>query len=672
MADNGMQDEHERQRQIFETVFETVPAGIAVLQGTEHRYWLVNPAYLPFVAGKGEILGRTVADVFPEVADTVIPLLDHVFRSGEIYRAVDMPLTLRRNRQLEEVYITFNYIPWCDTREVIQGVLVLAMETTEQVRARQQAEQERASLRTVLETLPIGVIILDAAQRILATNSHVEPIYSGIVPLSQPLQEYRRGNAWWSESGQPVDEDDWPSAQAIKQGKVVGGDIDILRADGVRATIYDAAAPLRDSQGQIIGAVVVVQDITDRKHAEAELRGVNETLEQRVAERTQQVTEALEREQNARREAESARSYFEGLLEAAPDSIVIVDPEGRIVLVNSQLELLSGYTREELFGQPVETLIPARYHAVHVGHRHGYITEPRARPMGVGLELFLRQKDGSEVPVEISLSPVRTPAGLLVTASIRDITARKEAEAEIKRLNDDLQRNVEQLKTAIAELEAFSYSVSHDLRAPLRSIDGFSKLLLERYPEQLDERGKDYLSRVRAAAQRMGRLIDDMLNLSRIGRVEMRHETVNLSKLAEDILSNLREQEPGRQVETVIQPGMTATGDSALLQIVLENLLGNAWKFTGKREQARIEMGIQEIDGERVYYVRDNGAGFSTKYTDKLFSPFQRLHTEEEFPGTGIGLAIVRRIINRHGGRVWAEGAEDKGATFYFTLGEPG
>ncbi len=212
--------------------------------------------------------------------------------------------------------------------------------------------------------------------------------------------------------------------------------------------------------------------------------------------------------------------------------------------------------------------------------------------------------------------------------------------------------------------------MSHDLRAPLRAIDGFSNALLKHYPDVLDDRGKDYLQRVRAAAQRMAQLIDDILGLSRASRAEMRRQRVDLSSLALNILNDLQKTQPERKAEITVVPDMILDADPHLLQIALDNLLGNAWKFTGKCALTQIEVGSIEHSGERVYYVKDNGAGFNPEYADKLFSPFQRLHAETEFPGTGIGLALVRRILRRHGGRIWAESAVDQGAIFYFTLGE--
>jgi signal transduction histidine kinase len=212
--------------------------------------------------------------------------------------------------------------------------------------------------------------------------------------------------------------------------------------------------------------------------------------------------------------------------------------------------------------------------------------------------------------------------------------------------------------------------VAHDLRSPLRSLDGFSKYLLEHAAERLDVQERDYLRRMRSAAQRMARLIDDLLNLARIGRTEMRVETVNLSDLATGIIDGLRRRDPDRQVTTDITPDLIARGDRGLLRIALEHLLDNAWKFTGTRAVAHITFGATTRAGERVYCVQDNGVGFTMEYVDKLFQPFQRLHTEQEFPGTGIGLALIQRIMQRHGGRIWAEGVEGHGASFYFTLGE--
>ena len=245
----------------------------------------------------------------------------------------------------------------------------------------------------------------------------------------------------------------------------------------------------------------------------------------------------------------------------------------------------------------------------------------------------------------------------------------KQSEVALSQRAEELAHSNTELAAVNKELEAFSYSVSHDLRSPLRSIDGFSQALMEDYPDKLDKQGKDYLQRVRSAAQRMGVLIDDLLSLSRVTRSEMRRKTVNLSTLARSIAEELQETQPERQVAFVIAPGLTTRGDAQLLHQLMENLLSNAWKFTGHHPQARIEFGTTQVDGKETFFIRDDGAGFDMAYASKLFGVFQRLHSPEEFPGTGVGLATVQRIVHRHGGQIWAEGKVEEGAAFYFTLG---
>ena len=264
-------------------------------------------------------------------------------------------------------------------------------------------------------------------------------------------------------------------------------------------------------------------------------------------------------------------------------------------------------------------------------------------------------------------------AGRLISRDLdRAREARQQAEAEIRALNRELEARVQertvQLMAANRELEAFSYSVSHDLRAPLRGIDGWTLAILEDYAPRLDDQGRTYLERVRTETQHMAQLIDDLLSLSRVGRAEMHREPVDLTALAWTIIGRLRETGPERKVEFVLQEGLTAVGDPQLLEIALSNLLDNAYKFTGKRPQGLIEFGRVPQEGQAVFSVRDNGAGFDLAYADKLFGAFQRFHKASEFPGTGIGLATVQRILHRHGGRVWAEAAVDRGATFYFSL----
>ncbi|HEX8872743.1 MAG TPA: PAS domain S-box protein [Candidatus Acidoferrum sp.] len=279
-----------------------------------------------------------------------------------------------------------------------------------------------------------------------------------------------------------------------------------------------------------------------------------------------------------------------------------------------------------------------------------------------------RRKDGTLMDVEVTSHPLvfgDRDARLVVAT---DITERKRAEEALEQQRRDLVQSNAELAAANTELEAFSYAVSHDLRAPLRAIDGFGLALLEDCSDKLGADGRDEVRRIRAAAQRMNVLINDLLDLSRVARAAIRPETVNLTAIAHSIAAELRKAQPGRRVEFRIAEQLLTSGDSRLLSIALENLLGNAWKFTSKRESACIEFGRMELTGGPAYFVRDDGAGFDPAGAGRLFGAFQRLHEDREFPGTGIGLATVRRIIHRHGGRIWAEGAPERGATFYFTL----
>jgi PAS domain S-box-containing protein len=349
-----------------------------------------------------------------------------------------------------------------------------------------------------------------------------------------------------------------------------------------------------------------------------------------------------------------ADDTFVALLEAVPDAMVCIAADGRIALVNAQAERLFGYERTELIGQPVEILVPDAARAGHAGHRAGYVADPRPRPMGAGLLLAGRRRDASTFTAEISLSAIDTDEGTLVAAAIRDASAWP---------------GVKDPERSGQSTESFIYLVSHDLRAPLRALSGYSEILLDEYGGILGEEGRGYAERIVAASEHMSRLIDYLLQHSRVSRAELHVQPVDLGGEAARIAAELQRREPDRRICFTIEKPVQVLADRRLISTVLQNLLDNAWKFTSGRGDASIEFGTARSEDAAVcYYVRDNGAGFDSAYAGKLFQPFQRLHSARDFPGTGTGLASARQIVERHGGRVWAEGAVGAGATFYFTV----
>jgi PAS domain S-box-containing protein len=381
------------------------------------------------------------------------------------------------------------------------------------------------------------------------------------------------------------------------------------------------------------------------------------------------ITERKRFEQALRESEERFRSFVEN----ANDIVYTLSPEGVITYASPNWKEILGHDLTEVLGKSYTIFVhPEDLPRTGEVLAHALATGEKIN----GIEYRVQHKDGTWRWHASNSSIIHDAEGkaAFYLGIGRDITDRKKAEDEIRKLNDELERRViertAQLEAANKELEAFSYSVSHDLRAPLRAIDGWSLALYEDYADQLDAQAQTYINRVRSEAQRMGRLIDDVLQLSRLMRFDLQVEKVNLSKMAHMIVNRLRESEPERPVEFVIQEGLSAIGDPRLLDVALFNLLSNAFKFTGRKPEARIEFGQATFQDENIFFVCDNGVGFDMAYATKLFGAFQRMHKPSEFPGTGIGLATVQRIIHRHKGRVWAEAKVDQGATFYFTVGK--
>lgn len=423
-------------------------------------------------------------------------------------------------------------------------------------------------------------------------------------------------------------------------------------------------------------------ELLARVHTHLRLTELAEHLEARVEQRTQELAVAnqqLQQEITERKRTEEKlreqERVLSDILEATLSGYWDLNVPANTEYLSPRFKQMFGYEDHELPNSPEtwQRLIFPEDLPVALASLDRHIKSHGQVPFYS--EVRYRHKNGSTVWVicagrVIEWAEDGTP--VRVVGCHVDITERMQAETELRKYQEHLEdlvaeRTVE-LSVTNQELEAFSYSVSHDLRTPLRGIDGFSQILLEDYGDRLDEQGKNYLRQIRAASQRMGDLINDLLQLSRIGQAELHKESMDLSDLAWSVADRLRQNQPERKIEMIIQDGIMAWGDKHLLVIVMENLLGNSWKFTTRQPLGRIEVGAIKQDGKSICFVRDNGVGFDMKSAEKLFSPFQRLPSAQDFPGTGIGLSTVRRIIRRHGGQIWAEAEVGKGATFYFTL----
>jgi len=437
-----------------------------------------------------------------------------------------------------------------------------------------------------------------------------------------------------------------------KLARDLGADLFIIKPQEPDVLLDIVQKVMADSKPEIIEKTPEVE-IPE----EEVLKEYNETLFRKLEKKIHEL-------ETANQTIKESETKYRSLIETTNTGFAIIDVEGKVRDANDEYIRLSGHNiLGQIIGRKV-TEWTAEYDRARNAEeialclKQGFVRN---------LEIDYVDKNGRVTPIEINATVVETTGGTVIMTLCRDISKRRKAENEIRQLNEVLEQRV---RERTIELEAFSYSVSHDLRAPLRSIDGFSQALLEDYENKLDAQGRDYLTRIRTSTRLMAELIEDLLKLSRITRTDMDIVPVNLTRMARSIIDELQKSHPQRIVNIKIAGSLEDSADPRLIRIVLENLLGNAWKFTEKKTVAEIEFGSTKQDHKKVYFIRDNGAGFDMEYADKLFAPFQRLHNVDEYPGTGIGLATVRRIINRHGGTVRAEGLPGHGATFYFTLQE--
>ena len=608
-------------------------------------------------------LTRVMNEVEGFSADSLCESFTHepyrvVTKSGEV-RWVSDNTVINRNEKGEITHY--------------QGVV---SDITDRHNALETLERERASFRSIAEAAVHALNTTDLAKRILEGLLEAMNLEIGTLRLFDEKNSVLKPTA---SIGLPQDlaeriapctaegAKEFLTSRVAMTGEIIysadretdpnSWDFDdLVRVAGIRSLLV---SPLKNEKGEILGTLLAGSRLPNMVSTRDSV--FFETMSEMLA-------TVLERRRTEQAYQMSVRRY-RNLLTEMSEGIGIVDLDENFVFVNESFSKLLGFNSDELIGTDSRNLI-------HPDDLPRLKMETHLRMEGVSSSYQLRmiRKDGDERVVRISAIPSRDDDGHVegAVAIMTDMTERVRAEREVRQLNEELAQRVEdrtaELAAANRELEAFAYSVSHDLRAPLRIIDGFSQAILEDYADALDDTGKDYLTRIRAGAVNMAKLIEDILSLSRVTRAEMERVDVNLSTLAQEVVSDLVEAEPDRKVTTDIQKDLIARCDKRLMRVVLQNLIGNSWKYTKNVEDAKIEFGHAILNSESVFFVKDNGAGFDMEYSDKLFKPFQRLHKADEFEGSGIGLATVMRIITRHGGRIWAEAEKDSGATFFFTL----
>ena len=555
-------------------------------------------------------------------ASAVFQVLDAMH--AEEQRLLDARLAEERHR---DTIVNIVYALLCSL--ALMFFTGIYLQIRREILERRQTENKFHGL---FESAPDAIILSDAWGQIVLVNAQTEKSfgYARQELIGQSIDmlvpERFRGQHQHHRA----------SYTAAPQTRMMGIGLELFarRKDGSEFPVDISLSPVSTNDGVLV--VSEIRDITWRKQAEQELRE-NETR-------------------------------FRAVADTANDAVITAGSQGNILYFNPAAERIFGYAAREVFGKPIALLMPGRFHCAHEEGFRRFLATGEARVVGKTVELTGKRKDDSEFPLELSLASWRAGDEVFFTGIVRDMTLRREAERQIRELNEHLEQRAVELETVNKELEAFSYSVSHDLRAPLRAVDGFSRLLEQEYRARLDMEGLRLLAVVRDNSRKMGALIDDLLTFSRLGRKPVEGITFDMRSLVKEVLSDtLAGMETG-QPEVEVKSLPNAWADRALLKQVWLNLLSNAVKYSGKSTQPRITVGGR-IDGDEcVYQIQDNGVGFDMRYYDKLFGVFQRLHGPEQFPGTGVGLAIVKRVVVKHGGRVWAESKPGKGASFFFSL----
>jgi PAS domain S-box-containing protein len=629
MADETLRESEEHFRSLVENMTD-----VTIRYDLDLRYRYISSSFARLMdVDPASLIGKTHREAgFPEeLADFFDDALKRALGSR---KAIEVEFTIQgRDGELVAAARVF---PEFDAEGRPCSVVTLTRDITAQRRILDDLRESEEKYREVVERASDGIVI-GREERVLFANAAFARMTGYTLEELEDISLLEL-----------VRQDEQAELSDLAHSRLAGEDApssyesEIVRKDG-SVIFTEVQATVVAYRGEP-AIVAVVRDVTERKRAERALR---ETAAMR------DIAETVAHVGSWRWEVPSRQSHW------SPEMMRLFDVD------------------PATFDHDVEPILEARVHPDDLAHLQ-QITDgvlETGEPMPV--EFRVVHRDGTEHILHGEGMAERDADGTVVaiTGYYADVTEQRSAEAEILHLNAQLEARVasrsEQLEAATRELEAFAYSISHDVRAPLRAIDGFSAMVLADSGPELGAETSDHLRRIREAAQRMGRLIDDLLGLSRVSERDLRRETVDLSGLAESVAAELQEEQPGRAVDCLVEPGLTAEADPVLTRLILRELLGNAWKFTSKHAEARVEVGATGAGEEHAFYVRDDGAGFDMRYADHLFGAFQRMHPADQFEGDGVGLATVQRLVRRHGGRVWAEAEAEKGATFYFTLPEP-
>lgn len=671
-------------------LFEHMSSGVAVFKAVpDDRNFIITAfnraAERIDKVQREDLIGKNVLDVFPEAAECgLIEVLRRVWSSGV---AEHFPISLHQDGRITG---------WRENQvyKLPDGsVVVIYDDVTERKQAELALQASEYQTQQLLDNLPAGVVVHEPDCSIRYINSVARAFFKSKSGTTSGRVIPEFVSRFLREDGSTMPADELPERKVLADGLllknyVVG--VELNEGEEVRWALVNAY-PDVDSNGAIRQVIVSFVDITSRKKTEISLTNLNRfySVLSRVNEaiiRTSERDDLFEKICRITVEDGEYIMAWIGMVDEDKGEIFPVACWGHEVGYLNYLQSVGVLGFNGPTGQAIKNgefrisqnvaadcnMAPWRQEMLVRGYHSSAAFPFRLGDKVVGaIALYASQPDAFDADVVNLLNDLSADISFALGA-LNQQERRQAAEERLRQLNEELEQRVMertgQLEAANKELEAFSYSVSHDLRAPLRSIDGFSELLEKGYAERLDATGRHYLGRVRRASNRMGELIDDLLELARVTRAELRKESVDLSRLVQIMSREMQEAVPQRQVEWHIQDGIVIQADSRLIKVVLENLLGNAWKFTTYQTTPRIEFGMIERENEKIIFIRDNGAGFDIQYVSKLFGAFQRLHKADEFEGTGIGLATVQRIIHRHGGRVWAEGQTGVGATFYFAI----